>query len=81
MQSNDHVCSFHCRVFKSGQALGGHKRSYFINDHDGNSSRNPTNKLELPHLLDFNLSAPDKDEDYGHGQWFASLVRYKKINK
>ncbi|CAI9779293.1 unnamed protein product [Fraxinus pennsylvanica] len=72
MQSKDHVCPFCHRSFKNGQALGGHKRSHIINGHEENSSRTPINKPELPHLLDLNLSAPAKDEDYGHGQLFAS---------
>ncbi|KAL2519299.1 C2H2-like zinc finger protein [Abeliophyllum distichum] len=65
-----HVCPFCDRVFKNGQALGGHKRSHFIGGHEETSSRTPVNKPELPDLLDLNLPAPEEDEDDGHGQFF-----------
>ncbi|KAL2510094.1 C2H2-like zinc finger protein [Forsythia ovata] len=71
MQNKGHVCPFCHRVFKNGQALGGHKRSHFINGHAENSTRTPINKPELPDLLDLNLPAPAEDEDYRHGQLFA----------
>ncbi|CAA2998234.1 uncharacterized protein LOC111373804 [Olea europaea var. sylvestris] len=65
-----HVCPFCDRVFKNGQALGGHKRSHFIGGHEETSSRTPVLKPELPDLLDLNLPAPEVDEDDGHDQFF-----------
>ncbi|CAI9785279.1 unnamed protein product [Fraxinus pennsylvanica] len=66
-----HVCPFCDRVFKNGQALGGHKRSHFIGGHEETSGRTPVPKPELPDLLDLNLPAPEEDEDDGHGQFFG----------
>ncbi|XP_022878130.1 uncharacterized protein LOC111396081 [Olea europaea var. sylvestris] len=66
-----HICPFCDRVFKNGQALGGHKRSHFIGGHEETSSRTPLVKPELPDLLDLNLPAPEEDEDDDHGQFFS----------
>lgn len=67
-----HVCPFCDRVFKNGQALGGHKRSHFIGGHDENYNRSPVEKKpEQPDLLDLNLPAPEVDEDYGRGEFFS----------
>ncbi|CAI9756159.1 unnamed protein product [Fraxinus pennsylvanica] len=65
-----HICPFCDRVFKNGQALGGHKRSHFIGGHEETSSRTPLIKPELPDLLDLNLPAPEEEEDDNHAQFF-----------
>ncbi|KAF8379231.1 hypothetical protein HHK36_028663 [Tetracentron sinense] len=49
-----HECPVCFRVFKSGQALGGHKRSHLSGS---NSTKNGVN------LIDLNLPAPVDDED------------------
>ncbi|XP_073279635.1 uncharacterized protein [Primulina huaijiensis] len=58
-----HICPFCQRVFKNGQALGGHKRSHFIGGRRENTSESPIMKPKLPDLLDLNLPAPEEDED------------------
>lgn len=62
-KNKEQVCPFCNRVFKNGQALGGHKRSHFIGGHDDNANRSPEAKPELPDLLDLNLPAPEANED------------------
>ncbi|KAK4403098.1 hypothetical protein Sango_1050500 [Sesamum angolense] len=59
-KNKGHVCPFCHRVFKNGQALGGHKRSHFIGGHDENNNRSAVAKPEAPDLLDLNLPAPRK---------------------
>ncbi|KAL0296859.1 UNVERIFIED_CONTAM: Zinc finger protein ZAT9 [Sesamum radiatum] len=61
-KNKGHVCPFCNRVFKNGQALGGHKRSHFIGGHEENNHRSPVAK---PDMLDLNLPAPEEDEDDG----------------
>ncbi|EYU28846.1 hypothetical protein MIMGU_mgv1a024011mg [Erythranthe guttata] len=73
-KSKGHVCPFCDRVFKNGQALGGHKRSHFIGGHDENYiNRSPVEKKteQQSDLLDLNLPAPEADEDYERGQFFS----------
>ncbi|XP_059655725.1 uncharacterized protein LOC132302794 [Cornus florida] len=56
-----HECSICFRVFKSGQALGGHKRSHFNTSSEDRSDQAPVINEELPEfhdLLDLNLPAP-----------------------
>ncbi|XP_057810767.1 uncharacterized protein LOC131025153 [Salvia miltiorrhiza] len=66
-KSKGHVCPFCNRVFKNGQALGGHKRSHFIGGHEVvNTNPSPVTKLDL---LDLNLPAPQDDEDDGDDQY------------
>ncbi|KAL1551114.1 zinc finger protein ZAT9-like [Salvia divinorum] len=67
-----HVCPFCDRVFKNGQALGGHKRSHFLTGHDESSSRSLVEKPDddIRDLLDLNLPAPEADEDEDGGHFF-----------
>ncbi|KAL8518550.1 hypothetical protein ACS0TY_009783 [Phlomoides rotata] len=54
----------HChKVFKNGQALGGHKRTHFIGGHDENNNRSPVAKPMVPDLLDLNLPAPEANDN------------------
>ncbi|KAL3830631.1 hypothetical protein ACJIZ3_019433 [Penstemon smallii] len=71
-KNKEHICPFCDRVFKNGQALGGHKRSHFIGGHVETSNHHPQMKPELPDLLDLNLPAPEEDEeeDDGGAQFF-----------
>ncbi|KAF3662787.1 putative inactive purple acid phosphatase 2-like [Capsicum annuum] len=62
-KSKGHECPFCDRVFKSGQALGGHKRSHFIVGTEQNMNRSSAVKKEVDDLLDLNLPAPVDDED------------------
>lgn len=65
-KNKGHVCPFCNRVFKNGQALGGHKRSHFIGGHEVHN--NPTT-VSKPDLLDLNLPAPQEDGDDGNEQF------------
>lgn len=56
-----HICPFCNRVFKNGQALGGHKRSHFIGGHLVSNNRSPV--IAKPDLLDLNLPAPVEEDD------------------
>ncbi|XP_019170519.1 PREDICTED: MATH and LRR domain-containing protein PFE0570w-like [Ipomoea nil] len=61
-----HECPFCHRMFKSGQALGGHKRSHFIGGAqviNGSHQTPAAAKEEAADLLDLNLPAPVEDED------------------
>ncbi|KAL2226230.1 uncharacterized protein LOC105160026 [Sesamum indicum] len=69
-KNKGHVCPFCNRVFKNGQALGGHKRSHFIGGHDENNNRIAVAKPEAPDLLDLNLPAPEEGEDNERTQFF-----------
>lgn len=64
-----HECPICFRVFRSGQALGGHKRSHFIG---GAEERTLVIKQELPEfhgLIDLNLPAPIEEEANGDAQF------------
>ncbi|CAN4122098.1 unnamed protein product [Withania somnifera] len=65
-KSKGHECPFCDRVFKSGQALGGHKRSHFIVGTEQNMNRSSAVKKDVNDLLDLNLPAPVDDEDDEH---------------
>lgn len=57
-KSRDHECPICYKIFRSGQALGGHKRSHFI----GGSEDNTTLVIKQgPCLIDLNLPAPMDD--------------------
>ncbi|CAA0822495.1 C2H2-like zinc finger protein [Striga hermonthica] len=73
-KSKGHKCPFCERVFKNGQALGGHKRSHFIGGHvetynyscPSNINNNVSQIVEKKkqHIfLDLNLPAPEDDEN------------------
>ncbi|KAL6566445.1 hypothetical protein OROGR_002060 [Orobanche gracilis] len=68
-----HVCPFCDRVFKNGQALGGHKRSHFTSGHKENNNTNHNRSPEKKKLglLDLNLPAPQEDEDDGNERFLA----------
>ncbi|XP_052194264.1 zinc finger protein ZAT9 [Diospyros lotus] len=60
-----HECPVCFRVFSSGQALGGHKRSHVT----GSSSLNPSTTAKPPSkfgetLIDLNLPAPVDDDEF-----------------
>ncbi|TXG56603.1 hypothetical protein EZV62_017916 [Acer yangbiense] len=73
-RNKGHECPFCFRVFKSGQALGGHKRSHFAG---GSTHDRPViikqDLDEMPGVIDLNLPAPiDDDEAIGNAgflQW------------
>ncbi|KAL6537842.1 hypothetical protein OROMI_025485 [Orobanche minor] len=69
-KNKGHVCPFCDRVFKNGQALGGHKRSHFIGaGRVENYNQSHVVKMDGRDLLDLNLPAPEDDGDNGHGKF------------
>ncbi|KAL6995106.1 hypothetical protein U1Q18_005242 [Sarracenia purpurea var. burkii] len=80
-----HECPICFKVFLSGQALGGHKRSHLIGGSEAKSNhhhRHPKAVVvhkpipEIRDLLDLNLPAPVEEESSGHAGfkpwWVAS---------
>ncbi|XP_049345905.1 uncharacterized protein LOC125810475 [Solanum verrucosum] len=72
-KSKGHKCPFCYRMFKSGQALGGHKRSHFINggDQENLNQQSSAVKREVADLLDLNLPAPVDEEDEEHARFMS----------
>lgn len=72
-KSKEHECPICNKIFKSGQALGGHKRSHFIGGNDDNTlvirpaggahaaPAPPAAAAANPSLFDLNLPAPDDE--------------------
>ncbi|KAL0798988.1 hypothetical protein Bca101_054163 [Brassica carinata] len=60
-KSKGHECPICFRVFKSGQALGGHKRSHFLGNHEHRTlviQQQRQVSHEMHTLIDLNLPAP-----------------------
>ncbi|CAL0318208.1 unnamed protein product [Lupinus luteus] len=58
-KSKEHQCPICNRVFSSGQALGGHKRSHFVGGSEENTLViRPASAPPVPCLIDLNLPAP-----------------------
>ncbi|KAK7263863.1 hypothetical protein RJT34_31461 [Clitoria ternatea] len=51
------------RVFKSGQALCGHKKMHFRNSMVANAQTNYSNQFSGKSVVDLNLPAPEEDEE------------------
>ncbi|MBA0843343.1 hypothetical protein Goarm_000541 [Gossypium armourianum] len=73
-KNKGHVCPFCFRVFKSGQALGGHKRSHFADGSEDTTLviKRDSPDMPLPALIDLNLPAPleeDAMENSGFIPW------------
>ncbi|KAG7979166.1 hypothetical protein I3843_05G116600 [Carya illinoinensis] len=67
--SKGHECPICFRVFRSGQALGGHKRSHFFG---GSEEGTIVLKQEVPEfhsLIDLNLPAPVEEEANGTAEF------------
>lgn len=85
-KSNGHECSICLKVFQSGQALGGHKRSHLV---AGSEARNnPTIVIQKPvpeirDFLDLNLPAPVDEESNGHvgltPWWVGSTHKHEAL--
>lgn len=74
-KSNGHKCSICSKVFRSGQALGGHKKSHFVGVCEDENSRTLLIKqepLEIPALIDLNLPAPIEEEAKEDGGFMIS---------
>ncbi|XVE91593.1 hypothetical protein REPUB_Repub01dG0023200 [Reevesia pubescens] len=62
-----HECPFCFRVFKSGQALGGHKRSHFVGgSEDRTLVIRQDSPDQMPALIDLNLPAPVEEDTMGN---------------
>ncbi|XP_054810801.1 uncharacterized protein LOC129312198 [Prosopis cineraria] len=57
-KSREHRCPICYRIFKSGQALGGHKRSHFVGGSEENTLVIKQGSPVVPCLIDLNLPAP-----------------------
>ncbi|KAI3463895.1 hypothetical protein Pfo_020558 [Paulownia fortunei] len=68
----DHECPICFKVFSSGQALGGHKRSHLIGDQAKNNPSVETQKpiREIRNFLDLNLPAPAEAECNDFKPWW-----------
>ncbi|GMJ04633.1 hypothetical protein like AT1G26610 [Hibiscus trionum] len=67
-RNKGHECPFCLRVFKSGQALGGHKRSHFVGGSEDTTLliKQDTPEMSLPALIDLNLPAPVEEDAMGN---------------
>ncbi|XP_042501152.1 uncharacterized protein LOC122079006 [Macadamia integrifolia] len=64
-KSKGHECPICFKVFASGQALGGHKRSHLVGGSESGASQINVIQQQLPEvrdLLDLNLPAPNEEE-------------------
>ncbi|XP_028761964.1 uncharacterized protein LOC114720485 [Neltuma alba] len=57
-KSREHRCPICYKIFKSGQALGGHKRSHFVGGSEENTLVIKQDSPVVPCLIDLNLPAP-----------------------
>ncbi|KAK4436985.1 Zinc finger protein ZAT9 [Sesamum alatum] len=76
-RSKEHECPVCYKVFASGQALGGHKRSHLVSDHITKSSHHPSVSVQKPiqetrDFLDLNLPAPVEDECEDLKPWWIA---------
>ncbi|KAK6153461.1 hypothetical protein DH2020_013100 [Rehmannia glutinosa] len=70
-----HECPICFKVFPSGQALGGHKRSHLIADHQAKNDPSVFEKRKpVRDFLDLNLPAPDEEEECSDFKawWFGT---------
>lgn len=69
----EHECPICLRVFRSGQALGGHKRSHFVGGFEDKTMviRQETPETQITGLFDLNLPAPIEEEANGHVGFMA----------
>ncbi|CAN1137487.1 Zinc finger protein ZAT1 [Linum perenne] len=60
-KAKTHECPFCSKVFRSGQALGGHKRSHFVGGAEDTTVVIKQQVAEIP-MIDLNLPAPVEEE-------------------
>ncbi|KAF2311232.1 hypothetical protein GH714_021101 [Hevea brasiliensis] len=85
-KSNGHECPICLKVFPSGQALGGHKRSHLVGVTE--TKKNQINAIQEPippirDLLDLNLPAPVEEEGNGlmgfNPWWIGSSHKHESL--
>ncbi|XP_010258119.1 PREDICTED: uncharacterized protein LOC104597985 [Nelumbo nucifera] len=67
-KSKGHECPICFKVFTSGQALGGHKRSHMVGGSEARGNQTIVIQQQLPEirdLLDLNLPAPAEEDNGG----------------
>ncbi|XP_043723554.1 uncharacterized protein LOC122670662 isoform X2 [Telopea speciosissima] len=77
-KSKGHECPICFKVFASGQALGGHKRSHLLGGSESGVNQTIVIQKQLPEvrdLLDLNLPAPIEEETSGHMNFNPWWVR------
>ncbi|XAR65519.1 hypothetical protein NMG60_11009667 [Bertholletia excelsa] len=82
-----HECPICFKVFPTGQALGGHKRSHLIGGSEGKTSKNSAIQEpvapEIRDLLDLNMPAPVEEESIGdvgfRPFWSASSQKHEAL--
>ncbi|CAI8617608.1 unnamed protein product [Vicia faba] len=57
-KSKEYECPICYKTFRSGQALGGHKRSHFVGGSEENTTFVIKQNAAAPCLIDLNLPAP-----------------------
>ncbi|KAI3744448.1 hypothetical protein L1987_57529 [Smallanthus sonchifolius] len=62
-KNKGHECPICFRMFKSGQALGGHKRSHFINGSMDHFAAMEHGAPSCSDMIDLNLPAPEEDQN------------------
>ncbi|XP_074381209.1 uncharacterized protein LOC141723311 [Apium graveolens] len=65
-KSKAHQCPFCSKMFKSGQALGSHKRTHLVYDPEDSGSSPPNTR----NLIDLNLPAPEEDDEFEDNNQF-----------
>ncbi|KAH6807740.1 hypothetical protein C2S51_028848 [Perilla frutescens var. frutescens] len=73
-KSKEHHCPICFKIFPSGQALGGHKRSHMITDHANNTTHpSLTTERRIPQIrgfIDLNLPAPLEEDCNDFKPWW-----------
>ncbi|XP_020579768.1 zinc finger protein ZAT9-like [Phalaenopsis equestris] len=79
-----HECSICGKIFGSGQALGGHKRSHLMSNADADSGVDmaaaAAAAVEVPEMLDLNLPAPVDEESSNEKPWWTGESMINSIS-
>lgn len=81
-----HECAICLKVFPTGQALGGHKRSHLVGGTEAKSNQTTITQEPIPAMRDFldlNLPAPVEEESSGlvgfNPWWIESSHKHKAL--
>ncbi|KAK9107334.1 hypothetical protein Syun_023345 [Stephania yunnanensis] len=85
-KKSKHECPVCFKVFSSGQALGGHKRSHMVDGAEARANHSIIIQQKLPairDLLDLNLPAPIDEDNNGHiglkPWWIGSNPKHEPV--